>query len=93
MSGWVSIGDQRDDQLPEMDEPVWLFLPARASWRPSMVIGCRADNQNGHWYWCRCYDDVWYDDRDGRWKTCTAEPEDYRPTHWMALPMPPEKER
>lgn len=87
MSEWISV----DDKLPELDVPVWVYLPKRASWRPSMVIGCRSEDSEGNWSWCRCYDDIWYDDREEQWSTCTAEAEDYHPTHWKRLPMPPDE--
>ena len=76
---WIQI----EKQLPPMEVPVWLYMPDIGQ----PVIGCRSDGDDG-WVWCRCYDDFWF--ADGEWKTGTAEEEDAHPSHWMALPCPPQ---
>ncbi|MCG2680900.1 MAG: DUF551 domain-containing protein [Kiritimatiellae bacterium] len=74
---WISVRNE----LPPLDIPVWLYLPDVGQ----PVIGCRSDGGEG-WLWCRCYDDFWF---AASWKTNTAEAEDDHPSHWMALPLPP----
>ena len=81
-SAWLAISH---DCLPPIEIPVWLYMPEIRQ----PMIGCRTED-DGAWYWARCYDDFWF---DGQWKTSTAEMDDLKPSHWMPLPLPPNVER
>jgi len=77
--GWFSV----DDQLPELDAPVWLYEEGRGAW-----IGGRSDSGEG-WLWCNAYGSH-YQRADGTWSASSMEiDDDYRPTHWMSLPSAP----
>jgi len=81
VEGWVAVSDS----LPPLEEPVWLYFSGHAPF-----IGCRTDDVDG-WLWANCYDDCYFD--AGKWKTGTAEvDDDYQPTHWQRLPLPPRGE-
>jgi|GEM_PF-2714674 len=77
---WIPV----ERELPPLDVPVWLYLPDVRQ----HVIGCRSDGGEG-WLWGRCYSDFWYDPDMGEWKTETCDTDDYAPSHWMSLPVPP----
>lgn len=79
--GWMLVSDEC---LPPAEIPVWLYLPELRQ----PIIGCRTE-EGGEWFWARCYGDFWF---DGHWKTDTADMDDLKPSHWMALPDPPRRE-
>ena len=76
---WQAVSD---DCLPPLDVPVWLYSTEVGQ----PLIGCRTEDE-GTWCWARCYGDFWF--HAGEWKTCTADVDLLKPSHWMALPMPP----
>jgi hypothetical protein len=81
---WISVSIE----LPPMDVPVWLWTGTDT---PSFFIGCRAMNGE-EWFWCHCYGSQYWDREKQRWDAGDAEmDDDYKPTHWMALPHPPTK--
>ena len=79
---WISI----EAELPLLEEPVWLYMPGYGPF-----IGCRTDDTDG-WLWANSYD--YFEFIDNQWKAGSAEvDDDYQPTHWRRLPMPPDFER
>lgn len=87
---WISI----DDRLPELDEMVWLFENG------NIYIGCRCDFDNEGWLWCKTYDAAEFRRvlKKGRcsygtgWDMAPESDYDYKPSHWMPLPEPPQPE-
>ncbi len=71
-------------ELPPLEVPVWLSLPGITS----PIIGVRTLD-DGEWYWAHCYGDFHWSSKSG-WHTDTADCDDYKPTHWMRLPEPPD---
>jgi hypothetical protein len=69
--------------LPEEGVPVWIY-------DGETMFVCTLEFADEGYFWGRCYDDFYYDERDSKWKTTTSEADDYHPTHWMLLPEPPE---
>lgn len=81
---WIKVVDE----LPAMDEPVFLWDGVR------MWKGGRSASDEGL-LWGNTYGDEWYNFSTGKWMTRTIEADDdYRPTHWMPreLPLPPGKD-
>lgn len=75
--GWLHVSDQ----LPELDVPVWL---SGKDWGP--IIGMRASSTDG-WLWADCcWSHYWTDDG---WRSSSAEPTDFEPEAWLALPEHP----
>jgi hypothetical protein len=82
--GWRAVTPEDNDNLPELEMPVWLWFEEIEQ----ALIGCRTLDDGG-WYWARCYDDWHWNGAAGKWETGTAELDDLKPTHWMPLPAPP----
>lgn len=80
MYEWINV----KDQLPPLDEPVWIFEPP-----DRIYVGCRSDSGDG-WLWCDCYYTIWFD--GDKWHAGDAEEEDINPVAWMPLPQPPKME-
>jgi len=72
---WISV----DEQLPELDLPVWLACG------DNLFIGYRIVGIVG-WRWCNCYGSIYWDKI--KWSSFDADADDYAPTHWMPLPLP-----
>ena len=81
---WNKIDKDKQETLPAFDEVVWLYDAIRniGPW-----IGGRSEDPDG-WLWHNSNGDIWF--ADGKWYG-EAEQEDYSPTHWMKLPLPPKK--
>jgi hypothetical protein len=76
---WIPV----TEQLPDFGVPVWLHEAG------IIFVGERSDDADG-WLWAKCYDSHYYDSKEGRWKSFSAETDDdYQPSHWMPLPEPP----
>jgi hypothetical protein len=73
-------------QTPEEGQPVWLWDGKRA-W-----IGAREysdDEPGGGWFYGMGYGH-WWNAANKQWELSDNEwDDDYRPTRWMALPVPP----
>ncbi|WP_199884981.1 DUF551 domain-containing protein [Pseudomonas bohemica] len=70
------------DQLPELDTPVWIRTADDL-----IVIAERGSSTDG-WMWSVCYGHFF---ADGKWDAVDGDASDeYEPTHWMPLPVPPE---
>lgn len=84
MSEWQQV---REDNLPELEEIVWLFDGER------IWVGGRTDDPEG-WLWGDTYGDFWTIKENGvlRWIGNLVTDDDYKPTLWMPLPVHP-KER
>ena len=78
MANWIEI----EDQLPDLEIPVWLWGPEDGIW-----IGARTDDGDGY-LWGSSYGSQ-YRDANGCWKSEDMEVDDYHPTHWMPLPNIP----
>lgn len=79
-NGWEAVGD---DNMPPMDEIVWLY-DGRTIW-----IGGRADDCDG-WLWGNTYGSIWHNGL--KWDGDLETDDEYKPTHWMRLPEPPNAE-
>ena len=75
--GWIPVSEG----LPDIDLPVWV-------WNGTDIwVGCRAEESDG-WLWAKSYSHPEY--YAGEWTCADAETDDdYQPTHWMPLPIPP----
>ena len=69
-----------DNNLPPLGEIVWLHDGNR-TW-----IGGRDDIGDG-WLWGNTYGSVWHN--GVKWDGDLETDDDYKPTHWMRLPEPP----
>lgn len=79
VAGWQAV----TVSLPDMDEPVWLYEAGRGMW-----IGARGDVGDDEWLWGNTYGSHYWDGE--RWKCSDNEvDDDYQPTHWRPLPLPP----
>lgn len=79
-TGWQEI---RENNLPPLDEIVLLWDGCKIN------TGGRTDYCGG-WTWADTYGCVWYN--GCRWDGDLEMDEDYRPTHWMAMPTLPNAE-
>jgi hypothetical protein len=75
-SGWIAC----TERLPELEEIVWLHQDG------IMWIGCRTDDADG-WLWANSYATIWWNGQ--KWDADAETDSDYKPTHWMPLPTPP----
>jgi hypothetical protein len=78
---WISV----EDELPPLDQPVWLFEKGRIS------IGFRTIFNMDGWFWSTTYDYADYRPSIG-WDMCPECDDDYKPTHWQPLPTPPKQQ-
>lgn len=79
-AGWEAVCD---DNLPPLDEIVWLWDGKR------IWLGGRADVPDGEgWLWGNTYGSIWRR-KDCEWEGDLETDDDYKPTHWMRLPEPP----
>ena len=77
--GWTAVCD---DNLPPLDEIVWLWDGKRI-WLGGLVNG------GDRWLWGNTYGCIW---RNGvKWEGHLETDDDYSPTHWMPLPAAPEE--
>lgn len=76
-TGWQEI---REDNLPPLDEIVWLWDGCK------IWTGGRADDRDG-WLWANTDGYFWFN--GSKWDGDLYTDDDYRPTHWMAMPTPP----
>lgn len=77
LDGWQNVSDG----LPDLDVPVWL---AGEGWGP--LIGMRSSGTDG-WLWADCcWSHYWTEDG---WRSSSAEPTDFEPEAWLALPEHP----
>jgi len=74
---WVAVCD---GNLPPLDEIVWLWDGQR------IWLGGRADDCDA-WLWGNTYGHVWHN--GAKWDGELETDDDYKPTHWMRLPDPP----
>jgi len=71
----------REDNLPPLGEPVWL-------WDGEIIwTGGRVPRLRKNWSWASCYGRVWHDGQN--WDAELEEDDDYKPTHWMRMPILP----
>ncbi len=77
---WISV----DEQLPPIEMPAWLKQEGRI--RP-IFIGCHTDTGEGL-LWADCNGSEYW--TGSKWRCAEAEFDDYKITHWMPLPEPPE---
>lgn len=75
---WIAVADK----MPPEDVPCWLYEPGIGAW-----IGGWSNDADG-WLWHHCHGSQ-YMSADGEWEANDAEADDYKPTHWMALPAAP----
>lgn len=75
---WNTITDETT--LPPLDEIVWLWDGQRV-W-----LGGRADDGDC-WLWGNTYGSVWHNGK--KWDGDLETDDDYKPTHWLRLPNPP----
>lgn len=69
-------------ELPPFDLPVWAILA-----NGQMIIAERSTSTDG-WLWGNCYGSAYF--YEGAWlSTECAIDDDYEPTHWQQLPLPP----
>jgi hypothetical protein len=79
---WISI----EQRKPPEDEPVWLWGATEGLW-----IGTFSYPDADGWCFTKCYRVPSF--IDGKWDSEEAEwDDDYAPTHWMPLPVPPVKD-
>ena len=78
---WIACAER----LPELDEIVWLYQPGTEG----IWIGVRADDVEG-WLWGNAHGSMWWNGQ--RWDADMETDDDYKPTHWMPLPTPPNTE-
>jgi hypothetical protein len=77
--GWISAAERQ----PELDTPVWLFEPGRGMW-----VGELSYTGDG-WLYVNTYGSH-YSRPDGTWSSTSNDvDDDYQPTHWKPLPLPP----
>ena len=74
--GWAAV----TDTMPPLDEIVWLWNGSR------IWIGGRAWDCDG-WLWGNTYNHIWHNGT--KWDGEIETDDDYKPTHWMPLPQPP----
>lgn len=83
--GWIKLTGEPTDELPEIDEPVWIQCNYPVG--PSIFVVCRSICCDG-WFWRACYSiSVWKD----RWRAIYDDEEnddDYQPVAWKRLPKP-----
>lgn len=79
-SNWISC----DDRLPELGEIVFLHEKDRATW-----VGSRDMAEEG-WLWSNSYGSFWFNKTLNKWEADTEQDDDYKPTHWTPLPIPPQ---
>lgn len=74
-SQWIPVSER----LPEEDQPVW------ARFDDGHILICARYFDADGWLWGRCYLLPYHE--GGKWKPVDVEgDDDYRPTHWHALP-------
>lgn len=69
-------------QLPPFDVPVWTSMPSG-----EMIIAERSSSTDG-WMWGNCYGNAYFSEGAWRSSECAID-DDYEPTHWQYLPVPP----
>ena len=74
---WLEVSKE----LPPLDDMVWLYDPERGPW-----IGARADDGTC-WLWANSYGRIWWN--GVKWDGDKETDDDYKPTHWLRLPTPP----
>lgn len=85
-SGCASVNCSADwqrvtDTLPPMDTPCWLWDGKR------IWIGGRGMVDGECWLWGNAYSSIWHN--GVKWDADNETDDDYKPTHWLALPNPP----
>lgn len=83
MSEWISV----KDRLPKLGQIVIICYASGYDGAPIIAWGARVDECEG-WLWgeARCGDIR--PDMDEGWNQIEAD-DDYKVTHWMAMPKPP----
>lgn len=77
---WTPVAER----MPEEGRPVWLYEAGRGIW-----VGAVADAGDGDgWLWGNTYGSHYWDGQ--AWGCHENETDDdYQPTHWAELPLPP----
>lgn len=78
-SGWRPVCQK---SMPAFGQIVWLFDGKRV-W----LGGCEDDGEG--WLWGNTYGQIWHNGMN--WDGDLETDDDYKPTHWMPLPEPPNR--
>lgn len=76
-SAWQLI----TEHAPQCGDVCWLW-DGKTMW-----IGGRDMVDGEQWMWGNCYGHIWHNGE--KWDGEIESDDDYRPTHWMSLPISP----